>query len=226
MGCLVTNVTVHTWQQKNDKKTHRCRQVRTDPDLSMTSRWINAINTFLPPAFAKVMFSQVSPGQVHPSLGRYNPQAVQPPPRAGTPPGSYTPTTVHAGKRSTSGRYASHWNAFLFWWAMERGWNRLVWIGVRITIFVFIGILRHVSFKTLPVNAPHGLHVLYPRPCRTSFQVKKQIHIQFVTLTSRSMVPWVNIEKMMLPHWFDPREDCSIIPLRCSFRPLTKLPIT
>ena len=52
------------------------------------------------------------PRQVHPSgqvpPGRYTPQA-------GTPPGRYTPpATVHAGIRSTSGRYAFHWNAFLF----------------------------------------------------------------------------------------------------------------
>ena len=92
MGCLVTNVTVHTWQQKNDKKTHRCRQVRTDPDLSMTSRWINAINTFLPPAFAKILcFHRYPPVRYTPPWGRYNPQAVQPPlgqvhPRAVTPP--------------------------------------------------------------------------------------------------------------------------------------------
>ena len=49
------------------------------------------------------------PGQVHPP-GRYTP-----PPWAGTsPPDRYTPATVHAGIRSTSGWYASHWNAFLF----------------------------------------------------------------------------------------------------------------
>ena len=44
------------------------------------------------------------------------------PTRAGTPPGRYTPRQVplrqvppamHAGLRSTSGRYASYWNAFL-----------------------------------------------------------------------------------------------------------------
>ena len=39
---------------------------------------------------------QVTPGQVHPL--------------AGTPPAA----TVHAGIRSTSGRYASYWIAFLF----------------------------------------------------------------------------------------------------------------
>ena len=78
-----------------------------------------------------------TPPQVHP-LGRYTPQAgtpprqVHPPGRytpqagtptlAGTPPGRYNPlvgtppthlATVHAGIRSISGRYASHWNAFL-----------------------------------------------------------------------------------------------------------------
>ena len=83
------------------------------------------------------------PWQVHPQAitGRYTPQAGTPPgrytrpgryplgryppgqvhlqagsryiPLAGT--GRYTPSaTVHAGIRSTSGWYASHWNAFLF----------------------------------------------------------------------------------------------------------------
>ena len=47
-----------------------------------------------------------------------NPQQVYP--QAGTPPGwytplgRYTPWAMHAGIRSTSGRYASYWNAFLF----------------------------------------------------------------------------------------------------------------
>ena len=36
------------------------------------------------------------------------------PPWAGTPPAGTPPATVHAGIRSTSRRYASHWNAFLF----------------------------------------------------------------------------------------------------------------
>ena len=35
----------------------------------------------------------------------------------GTPLGRYTLATVHSGIRSTSGRYASHWNVFLFFWA-------------------------------------------------------------------------------------------------------------
>ena len=34
--------------------------------------------------------------------------------RAGTLPSDRYPLAVHAGMRSTSGRYASHWNAFLF----------------------------------------------------------------------------------------------------------------
>ena len=62
------------------------------------------------------------PRQVHPP-GRYTPLAGTPP-RQVQPPGRYPwqvhppgqvhpPTTVHAGIRSTSGRYASHWNAFL-----------------------------------------------------------------------------------------------------------------
>ena len=63
------------------------------------------------------------PRQVHPQagnslagtppLGRYPTRQVQPP-QAGTPPGRYTLlATVHAGTRSTSREYASHWNAFL-----------------------------------------------------------------------------------------------------------------
>ena len=83
--------------------------------------------------FAKVMFLQVSvcpqggvpgqvihpiPWQVHPPPpGRYTPWAGTPPaPRQVHPPtGTPThppPATVHAGILSTSGRYASHWNAF------------------------------------------------------------------------------------------------------------------
>ena len=56
------------------------------------------------------------PGRYTPQAGtlpgHYTPQQVHPPrkvhPRAGRPP-----RTVHAGIRSTSGRYTSHWNAFL-----------------------------------------------------------------------------------------------------------------
>ena len=97
----------------------------------------------LPPAnevWGKVMFLQLSVilftveeylGRY--PLGRYTPQQVQylgkytpwqvPPgrhtpwqvhPQAGTPPSRYTPLAMHAGIQSTSGRYASYWNAFLF----------------------------------------------------------------------------------------------------------------
>ena len=52
--------------------------------------------------------------------GRYTPPARQVPPgqvhpHTGTPLGRYTPAphTVHAGIRSTSGWYASHWNTIL-----------------------------------------------------------------------------------------------------------------
>ena len=81
--------------------------------------------------FTKVMFLHLSvcpqgggqylgrypPGQVPPS--RYTPGQVHPPPQTGTPLGRYTPgqvppATVHAGIWSTSGQYASHWNAFLY----------------------------------------------------------------------------------------------------------------
>ena len=56
------------------------------------------------------------PEQVHPRVG--TPLGRNTPPRTGTPPppllGRYNPPpSVHAGIRSTSGRYASYWNAFL-----------------------------------------------------------------------------------------------------------------
>ena len=73
------------------------------------------------------------PGQVHP--GRYTPQAGTPqagtppagtPPQAGTPPGLvHPPGQVHTPLPSTSGRYASYWNAFLLelcsksWWCIQ-----------------------------------------------------------------------------------------------------------
>ena len=68
---------------------------------------------------------QVPPGQVPPT-GRYTPCRQVHTPQAGTPPKQvpprqapsprqvHPPITVHTGIRSTSGRYASHWNAFLF----------------------------------------------------------------------------------------------------------------
>ena len=82
--------------------------------------------------FAKVMFSLVSVCPYgwgclpHCMLG-YTPPGRHPPgqrPPTQTPhwadtpspgPQADTPRTVHAGIRSTSGRQASHWNAFLFY---------------------------------------------------------------------------------------------------------------
>ena len=65
-----------------------------------------------------------TPRQVHPLAstppGRYTPLAGTPPGQvhplgAGTPPWQvHLLATVHAGIWSTSGQYASHWNAFLF----------------------------------------------------------------------------------------------------------------
>ena len=56
------------------------------------------------------------PGQVHtPWVGT--------PPRACTSHLAGTPLcTVHAGIRSTSGWYTSHWNAFLFWKCYQNNW--------------------------------------------------------------------------------------------------------
>ena len=76
------------------------------------------------------------PGQVHPQTGtprqvhppgRYTPQAGTPP-RQVHPPGRYpSAPTVHAGIRSTSGPYASHWNAFLlFLYQTKRMFDVLV----------------------------------------------------------------------------------------------------
>ena len=60
-----------------------------------------------PPHTHKNIPSSHPPGRYTPLAGTF--------PRQVHPPGRYTlPATVHAGIRSTSGRYASHWNAFLF----------------------------------------------------------------------------------------------------------------
>ena len=53
------------------------------------------------------------PGQVHPP-GRYTPWAGTPPSRYTLPWAGTPPPAMHAGIRSTSGRYTSYWNAFLF----------------------------------------------------------------------------------------------------------------
>ena len=94
------------------------------------------------------------PGQLTP-LGRYTHSLGRCTPQAGTPPGQvhhpsgqvhhpsgqvlprgrYTsrtgtpPATVHAGIRSTSRRYASHWNAFLYW--DDCSWKRLTFLCMR-----------------------------------------------------------------------------------------------
>ena len=92
------------------------------------------------------------PGQVAPPgrypPGRYIPRAGTPP-WAATPPGNYTPraTTslaMHAGIRSTSERYASYWNAFL--WDM-------------FSCFVFSGTLMFF----LKINVKWGRFFLYCR---------------------------------------------------------------
>ena len=101
------------------------------------------ISRFLPPAnkvWGKVIFfapvchsvhggggvpGQVPPAGTPPWAG--TPQAGTPP-WAGTPPmGRYTPwagtpPSVHAWIRSTSGRYASYWNAFLFLLILDERW--------------------------------------------------------------------------------------------------------
>ena len=58
------------------------------------------------------MFSQVSVCPQGECLSPLHAGIHAPPPRQ-TPPGQTPPCPVHAGIRSTSGRYASHWNAFL-----------------------------------------------------------------------------------------------------------------
>ena len=87
--------------------------------------WDQWVLIYLPPAnevCEGYVFTPVS-HSVHSGeyLGRYPPPPARYTPLAGTPPGRYTapgqvhpPATVHAGIRSTSGRYASHWNAFLY----------------------------------------------------------------------------------------------------------------
>ena len=75
--------------------------------------------------FSKVMFSQVSvcpQGEClpHCMLGYTPPLGPEADtPQADTPPAD-TPHPVHTGIRSTNGRYASHWNAFLFDFKMKQ----------------------------------------------------------------------------------------------------------
>ena len=60
---------------------------------------------------------QTPPGETPPwadtPLGRHPPE--QDPSLGKHPPGQTTPRAVHAGIRSISGRYASQWNAILFY---------------------------------------------------------------------------------------------------------------
>ena len=83
------------------------------------------MNSYRPQrSYGKVMFLHLSvilftgvsatptPGKTHPPLGRH-PLGRHPPP-CGHPTGQTPPCTVHPGIRSTSGRYASYWNAYLF----------------------------------------------------------------------------------------------------------------
>ena len=101
---------------------------------------------FLPPAnevWGKVIFLYLSvilfTGGGGTWIGTSHGQV---PPRAGTPPAGHPhqvhprqvhPPSVHAGIRSTSGRYASYWNAFLsvFWpeESIGKGWGFLVIYG-------------------------------------------------------------------------------------------------
>ena len=58
---------------------------------------------------------QVHPWQVQPLTRQVHPLAGTTSHPTGTPPGQvHRPAKVHAGIRSTSGRYASHWYAFLW----------------------------------------------------------------------------------------------------------------
>ena len=91
-------------------------------------------------SWAKVIFSQASvcpqggvclsacwdipPQQHHPPPSRHPPGADTPrtryaPPGPDPPPGSRPPREADSSIRSTSGRYASYWNAFLF----NKGWR-------------------------------------------------------------------------------------------------------
>ena len=113
------------------------------------------------------------PRQVHPPWagtppGRYTPRTGTPP-WVGTPPrqihplGRYTPGQVHqpmamhAGIRSTSGRYASYWNAFLFLlkfdqWFVDR--STTIPVETRIVIYP-LNATPALAFK---FSSLHNLH--------------------------------------------------------------------
>ena len=63
-----------------------------------------------PPMEADTPWRQTPPGADTPPRSRHPPGADTPPPRSRPPPGA-----ADSSIRSTSGRYASYWNAFLYW---------------------------------------------------------------------------------------------------------------
>ena len=69
------------------------------------------LGRYTPPRRYTPAGTSPTPGQVHPP-GRYTPQEGTPPARY-SPPQQVHPPAMHAGIRSTSGQYASYWNAFL-----------------------------------------------------------------------------------------------------------------
>ena len=77
-----------------------------DPFTHLESNWNDLPGRYTPRAGTPPL-GRYTPWAGTPPSGRYTPGQVHP--RAGTPP-----PTVHAGLRSTGGRYASYWNAFLF----------------------------------------------------------------------------------------------------------------
>ena len=87
------------------------------------SKFVTFVITGRNEVVAKVMFLHVcvilftggSPGRENPPrAGRTPPPGRENPPGADTPPGADPPRAAHSSIRSTSGRYASYWNAFLF----------------------------------------------------------------------------------------------------------------
>ena len=81
-------------------------------------------------------WASTPPGRYIP-LGKYTPGQVHP--QAGTSLAQVHPlATVHAGIWSTSGRYASHWNAFLYFVEFIRSdesYEKLEWIIYTIEVF-------------------------------------------------------------------------------------------
>ena len=115
---------------RNYHKYDRCGESRVKPTESYTENRAKNINKdpikmrFLPPA-KDVCEGCVFTG-VCLSAGGYlphcrmgytpppGPEAEPPPETRGRHPPGKPPLAVQSGIRSTSGRYASHWNAFLF----------------------------------------------------------------------------------------------------------------